>query len=179
MHHDKLRVQALHTYELLDTPPHPSFDAVTRAAQIAFDAPIALISLVDEARQWFKSCIGLDVDGTARDVSFCSHAIGQFDVFVVPDSTQDERFKDNPLVTGDPHIRFYAGAPLIDSEHYALGTLCVIGREPREFSQRDRQLLASLGDCAMNAITLHSQGALLRRAERALQNLMNRPAVAS
>ncbi len=178
MNHDQLRIQALRSYELLDTPPHPSFDAVTRAAQIAFDAPISLISLVDEARQWFKSCIGLDVGETTRNVSFCSHAIGQFDVFVIPDATKDARFKDNPLVTGDPHIRFYAGAPLIDSEHYALGTLCVIDRKPRRFSDRDKELLASLGACAMNAITLHSQGALLRRAERLLQRYMDRDTAA-
>lgn len=173
MFDDDLRVKALKGYQVLDTPPHPSFDAVTRAAQLTFDVPIALISLVDETRQWFKSCIGLDVPETARDISFCTHAIGKAEVYVVSDATKDPIFADNPLVTGEPHIRFYAGAPLIDADGFALGTLCIIDRKPRSFPARDRKVLAALGDCALNAINLHSQSALLRRAERLLQRYMN------
>lgn len=174
MSHEDQRVEALKGYGVLDTPAHPSFDAVTKAAKLALDVPIALVSLVDETRQWFKSCIGLDVSETPREISFCSHAIGQMDVYVVSDAALDPMFADNPLVTGAPHIRFYAGAPLIDCEGFALGTLCVIDTKPRPMPEAQREMLAALGDCAMNAITLHSQSALLRRAERLIQRYMDR-----
>lgn len=174
MSHEAERVAALKSYGLLDTAPHPSFDAVTRAAKLAFDTPIALISLMDETRQWFKSCIGLDISETAREISFCAHAIGQPDVYVVTNATEVPTFQDNPLVTGEPHIRFYAGAPLVDSEGFALGTLCVIDTKPRYMSAEERKLLSTLGECALNAITLHSQSALLRRAERLIQRYMDR-----
>lgn len=174
MAYEDERVAALKDYGVMDTAPHPSFDAVTKAAQLAFDTPIALISLVDDTRQWFKSCIGLDVAETPREISFCTHAIGQMEVYVVPDATKNPLFQDNPLVTGPPHIRFYAGAPLVDCEGYALGTLCVIDTKPRQFPAKDRQTLAALGQCAINAITLHSQGALLRRAERLIHRYMDR-----
>ena len=170
MVHEDLRLAALKGHGILDTPDHPAFDAVTKAAELAFDVPIALISLVDRKRQWFKSCIGLDVRETARDISFCTHAIGQLDVFVVRDAASDEDFKHNPLVTAEPHIRFYAGAPLIDPEGFALGTLCIIDREPRKFTARDAELLQALGQCAMTAITVHSQGELLKRADRLLRS---------
>lgn len=175
---DSKRVEALEDYRVLDTAPHPSFDSVTRAAQIAFDTPIALISLVDSYRQWFKSCIGLDVSETPRDISFCTHAIEHDEVFVVESAEDHTLFKDNPLVTGAPHIRFYAGAPIIDSEGFALGTLCVIDREPRAFSERDRRLLAAMAECAMAAMTLHSQGLLLQRADRLIKRHMGRQLVA-
>lgn len=171
---DDLRVEALKSYSVLDTPPHPSFDAVTHAAQIAFDVPIALISLLDETRQWFKSCIGLDVRETPRDISFCTHAIGQREVYVVADATKDALFAENPLVIGAPHIRFYAGAPLVDSDGYALGTLCVIDTAPRAFPAKDRELLTALGQCALNAISLHSKSVLLDRADALLQRYMAR-----
>ncbi|MGJ3231705.1 MAG: GAF domain-containing protein [Oceanicaulis sp.] len=168
------RVEALQSYRILDTAPHPSFDCVTRAARTAFDTPIALVSLIDETRRWFKACLGLPVRETARDISFCTHAIEQPGVFVVEDTHDDMRFRDNPLVTGAPHMRFYAGAPIIDEEGYALGTLCVIDTRAREFSLRDRELLSELSGCAMNAITLHSQGLLLRRADTLIRRYMGR-----
>lgn len=170
MTHESLRLAALKGHGILDTPDHPAFDAVTKAAELAFDVPIALISLVDNKRQWFKSCIGLDVRETPRDISFCTHAIGQLDVFVVRDASTDAAFKDNPLVTGEPHIRFYAGAPLVDAEGFALGTLCVIDRVPRKFTARDAELLQSLAQCAITATTVHSQGELLKRADRLLRS---------
>jgi len=172
------RVEALEHYRILDTAPHPSFDAVTRAAQTAFDTPIALISLVDSCRQWFKSAIGVDVRETPRRFSFCTHAIGLHDVFVVEDAHADALFADNPLVTGDPHIRAYAGAPIIDPEGSALGTLCVIDTAPRRFDARERRLLADLSECAMTAITLHSQSILLRSADRLIKRHMGRDLVA-
>lgn len=171
---DDRRVDALKRHELLDTEPDPAFDAVTEAARTAFDVPIALVSLVDETRQWFKSCIGLEVRETARDISFCTHAIGQSDVYVVPDAAADPIFVDNPLVTGAPHIRFYAGAPLIDADGFALGTLCVIDVQPRRFPARDRAHLTALARCALSAIELHSKTVLLDRANTLLQRYMQR-----
>jgi len=168
------RVEALDRYRILDTPPHPSFDCVTRAAQAAFDTPIALISLVDETRQWFKACQGLTVRETPRDISFCTHAIRQEGVYVVENAQTHPLFSDNPLVTGAPHIRFYAGAPIIDPEGYALGTLCVIDRRPRGFTATEQRLLTEMSACAMNALTLHSQSLLLRRADRLIKRYMGR-----
>jgi len=110
--------------------------------------PIALVSLVDQNRQWFKSCQGLSATETSRDISFCGHAILGDDVFLVPDAAEDERFNDNPLVTDDPHIRFYAGCPLTVPNGSKLGTLCIIDREPREFSEDDLALLSDLARMA-------------------------------
>lgn len=109
--------------------------------------PIALISLVDADRQWFKSCQGLEVRETGRDVSFCAHAILDGGIFEIPDAHLDERFADNPLVTGAPHIRFYAGAPLSTQEGYRIGTLCVIDNEPRQLTDQERGILRELADC--------------------------------
>ena len=129
------RLHALHTFHLLDTDPDGAFDELIELAADICEAPIALISLVDESRQWFKARVGLDVEETARSVSFCAHAILQDGLFQVPDALKDERFADNPLVTGPPHIRFYAGAPLQTEDGFGLGTLCVIDRQPRELTQ--------------------------------------------
>ena len=113
---EKRRLEVLWQYEVLDTPPEEAFDDFTALAAQICEAPIALISLVDEKRQWFKSKIGLTASETARDISFCGHGIHQSGLFIVPDATRDERFADNPLVIAEPHIRFYAGAPLVSPE---------------------------------------------------------------
>nr|WP_314543984.1 GAF domain-containing protein [uncultured Massilia sp.] len=147
------RLQVLQDLKLLDTPAEERFDRITRIATRLFDAPIALVSLVDADRQWFKSCIGLDVSQTDRSVSFCAHAIQQDDVFVVEDATEDPRFADNPLVTGDVGLRFYAGFPLASQDGSRLGTLCVLDRKPRRFGAADRALLRDLGCVAANELT--------------------------
>jgi len=139
------RLQTLRLLAVLDTAPDERFDRLTRMAKRLFDAPIALVSLVDESRQWFKSCNGLSVFETARDISFCGHAILASDVLVIPDTRADSRFADNPLVTGPPHIRFYAGCPLRTSNGANIGTLCVIDTRARTFS---RDEIASLRDLA-------------------------------
>ncbi len=146
------RLNVLRGYDILDTPAEDAFDDIARLASAICGTPISLVSLLDELRQWFKARVGLDATETHRDLAFCSHAIMQPDVLVVPNALEDLRFVNNPLVTADPHIRFYAGAPLCTASGHALGTLCVIDRIPRELTplQKDalqvlsRQIVAQL-----------------------------------
>lgn len=142
------RLRALHALDILDTPPEERFDRLTRVARRLFDTPIALMSLVDENRQWFKSRPGLDFPETPRDHSFCAHAILGEGVFVVSDALQDERFRDSPLVTSFPEIRFYAGCPVKAPDGSALGTLCVIDHEPRDVETGDVDALRDLAGMA-------------------------------
>ncbi len=141
---EKKRLKVLWQYDVLDTMPEAMFDDLTELAANICEAPMALISLVDEKRQWFKSKIGTTLQETARDISFCAHAIQQPDLFIVPDATKDERFASSPLVIGEPGIRFYAGAPLITPDGYALGTLCVLDKVPRELSPAQKRALTIL-----------------------------------
>ena len=164
------RRESLASYAILDTDPEPSFDDLTHLASFICKTPIALIALVDEHRQWFKSRVGLSAEETSRDIAFCSHAILQSEMFVVPDATQDARFRDNPLVGGDPHIRFYAGVPLINEEGFALGTLCVIDKQPRTLTDAETAALKALSRLVLGQMEL-------RRNLMALKNaLYNRSA---
>ena len=136
---ERAGVTALSGYGILDTPNEPEFDAIVREAAQTFQTPIALISLLDENRQWFKAKIGLEPSETPRSISFCTHAIRGHGVFSVPDATQDDRFAANPLVTGDPSIRYYAGAPLKTSSGIRMGTLCVIDTRPGRVLTADEE----------------------------------------
>ncbi|MBX3454405.1 GAF domain-containing protein [Ferrovibrio sp.] len=151
------RLAALHALPLLDTAPEADFDAVVRIGQALFNLPTCTVTLVDKHRQWFKARVGLDAPETHRDVSFCGHAILQDDVFVVADASQDERFHDNPLVTGAPFIRFYAGAPIRLPNGYSIGTVCVFGPEPRTgMAPAERKLLQDLAALALAAIGMRA-----------------------
>lgn len=141
---EEKRLQALRDLLILDTSTEERFDRITRFAKFEFDVPIVVISLIDEDRQWFKSIVGLDVCSTSRDIAFCSHAILQENIMVVEDATQDERFFDNPLVLSEPHIRFYAGAPLTLPTGEQLGTLCLIDQKPNTLDEVDLSILSTL-----------------------------------
>lgn len=142
---EHIRLSTLRSLALLDTVLEERCDRVTRVAKRVFNVPIALVTLIDSYRQWFKSCIGINVSETPRDISFCGHAILGEDLLVVPDTKQDVRFADNPLVTGGPGIRFYAGYPLKMADNIRIGTLYVTDTVPRHLTAGDVQLLHDLG----------------------------------
>lgn len=155
------RLAELVRYDLLDTEAEEVFDRFTRLTAQIFDAPIALISLIDSGRQWFKSSHGLDASETPREYSFCSHAIQHTEVFIVPDATQDDRFATNPYVTGDPSVRFYAGAPLTTPAHFNLGTLCIVDTKPRPpLDENKQRALSDLAYLVMHE--MESRRALAR-----------------
>lgn len=141
---EQLRLETLRSLNVLDTEHEERFDRVTRMAKRLFQVPIALVSLVDENRQWFKSCVGLDDSETPRDISFCGHAILGDDTFLISDTSKDERFSDNPLVTGAPHIRFYAGHPLSAPNGEKMGTLCIIDSSPKVLDEDELMALIDL-----------------------------------
>jgi diguanylate cyclase (GGDEF)-like protein len=163
------RQRSVDALQVLDTPAEERFDRITRLARRVFGVPIVLVSLVDRDRQWFKSAQGLDVTETPRDVSFCGHAILDGGALVVNDANADERFADNPLVTGEPRIRFYAGHPIRAGDGYRVGTLCLIDTEPRQLSPDERETLADLAALVENELrtTELSEAQLALRAELA------------
>jgi signal transduction histidine kinase len=166
------RLAALRRYDILDTLPEQVYDDLTDLAAHLCHTPIALVSLVDAHRQWFKSRRGLEARETDRAVSFCAHAIVTGQMFVVPDALRDERFADNPDVLSDPRIRFYAGAPLLSSDGHALGTLCVIDRKPRRLEEQELAMLSALGRMVMSQIELRLHIAERREIERVKSELV-------
>ncbi|MGJ7462310.1 sensor domain-containing diguanylate cyclase [Halomonas sp. MA07-2] len=164
------RLQALDSYQILDTPEESAFDEIVEVVSIICEAPIAVINFIDRDRQWFKSEKGLGVRETPLDISICAHAILQPGLFIVPDTTRDPRFANNPLVTGEPHLRFYSGALLESRDGYPLGTLCVLDYQPRELAERQRFALQALANQVMAHMQLmqaHSEQAELIRELKA------------
>jgi len=164
---ESARLEALRQYKILDTPSEQSYDDITALAAFICDVPISLISLVDSDRQWFKSKVGLNINETSCDVSFCAHAILSESIMIVNDALCDVRFDDNPLVTGAPNIRFYAGVPLQTPEGHSLGTLCVIDRHPRELSKHQVKTLEALARQVVNQMEL-------RRTSEQLADALNK-----
>jgi len=158
------RVAALQKYAILDSEPEQAFDDLTMLASYVCKTPIALISLIDENRQWFKAKVGVSATETSRNIAFCSTAIQQPDLFVVPDALLDERFRTNPLVVSEPNIRFYAGAPLINEDGYALGTLCVIDRTPRKLGADQEAALKALSRLVLMQMEFRRNLTLLKEA---------------
>ena len=149
---EERRLGALRELLLLDTAPEQRFDKLVEFAAREFETPIVLFSLIDTERQWFKAKVGMAACSTPRRISFCAHAILQTDLFIVPDTLQDERFADNPLVTGEPFMRFYAGAPLILPSGFAIGTLCLLDAKPRQLDEIDRSMLGALRDLLLEEV---------------------------
>jgi len=166
---EQARVAELRRYGILDTLPEQVFDDLTRLAAYVARTPIALVSLVDTDRQWFKARVGLGATETPRDISFCGHAVAGGEMLIVPDTSLDQRFADNPLVVGDPHIRFYAGSPLIAPSGHALGTLCVIDRVPRELDGQQIEMLEALGRQVMSQLDLRLKTAQQEELQQQLR----------
>lgn len=160
---EQQRLFALNRYEVLDTQAEAIFDDLTELASRICGTPISLVSLVDDERQWFKSRIGLEAEQTDRSIAFCSHAILQDDVFEIPNALNDDRFSDNPLVTGAPDIRFYAGAPLIAPDGSPIGTLCVIDQEPHTLTEDQKQALRILARQVISQLELRLKHRQLER----------------
>jgi GAF domain-containing protein len=163
------RLKVLWQYEVLDTVPEEVFDDLTELAARICEAPIALISLVDESRQWFKAKVGVSATETSRDISFCAYAITQPGVFIVADTLKDKRFAQNPMVLSGPKIRFYAGAPLITPDGYAMGTLCVIDMKPRVLRPDQKEALTVLARHIVSQLELRRRTkdlSIARQAEK-------------
>ncbi|MFN3353718.1 MAG: GAF domain-containing protein, partial [Brevundimonas sp.] len=168
---ERERLAALQALRVLDTPPEPRFDRLTRLAAALFDVPTALVSLIDAERQWFKARHGFEARQTGRREAFCSRALllpGR-SVLVVEDAAKDPEFADNPLVTGEPHVRFYAGALLTTAAGYNLGTLCILDTKPRRFSDADRALLRELADLVTEQLELTTERLAAEEKRRLLE----------
>ncbi|MBV8518025.1 MAG: GAF domain-containing protein [Acidobacteria bacterium] len=164
--HEAARLDALRRCHVVGTEPEEAFDALAELAAIVCDTPIALVSLVDETRLWFKSRIGFEHDSVPRELSYCDRAIRGDDVFVVHDISKDPEVAHHPLVAGPPHLRFYAGAPLRTSSGFNLGTLCVVDRIPRRLSERQLQALRTLARHVVDELESRADAALLRHELR-------------
>ncbi|MBA3642231.1 MAG: ATP-binding protein [Acidobacteriota bacterium] len=165
------RLTALRTMQILDTDAEPSFDDLTLLASHICETPMAAITFVDTDRQWFKARVGIPVSETPRSVAFCSHAIANDGIFVVRDAAKDATFRDNPQVTGEPHVRFYAGAPLMSREGHAVGTLCVIDRRPRTLTPDQMQALDALRRQVEAQLDLRRRIAELKLSHENVQKL--------
>jgi PAS domain S-box-containing protein len=172
-HNEEKRLKALNEYHVMDSMPEQELDALTKLASTICDTPIALISLIDERRQWFKSKVGIEGTETAREHAFCNFAIQGDDVYEVPNALENKLFADNPFVTGDPHVRFYAGAPLISPEGYKLGTLCVIDTVPKHLNEKQKETLRILSGFIINHFELRRKSEQLKESEEKYHQIVD------
>src|SRR5581483_8143741 len=153
--HEKVRLEEIKRYQIMDTPPEENFDRLVRLASFICGTPTSLMSLLDDRRQWFKAKVGFESDEKPRSIAFCAHAIESEDgIMIVEDTWKDQRFANNPQVTGEPHIRFYAGASMRSSAGARLGTICVVDSKPRDLTEQQRSLLSDLAALAVNEMEL-------------------------
>lgn len=165
------RLDALRSYDILDSLPETDYDDLTMLASEICRTPVSLISLIDDKRQWFKSNHGLNIRETPREYAFCTHGIlNPYEILIVPDTREDERFIRNPLVEGEPHIIFYAGVPLVNEDGYPLGSLCVIDNEPKELTPRQLTLLKILGRQVVHLLELRRKNKALEILKKALED---------
>lgn len=168
------RLENLESYKLPNLIEQPEFDNLVQLASTICDTPISLITLLDAEKQWFKAKVGIEGNGTSKDISFCGHAINTPDeIFVIEDATKDERFRDNPLVTGDPKIVFYAGVPVVSNEGFPLGTICVIDRKPRKLDERQYELLEGLSKQVIRLFELQKTIKLLEQKESEREEMVH------
>lgn len=160
---EKERINSLHALDILFSEPSEPFDRICELVAAQFEVPVAFVSFVDTSTQWFKARVGMEQTATPRDVAFCAHTIMSDDVLVVEDALADQRFADNPLVHGEPRIRFYAGAPIIMPSGLRLGSVCAVDRRPRRFSPTERRLLSSYASLVVSQLQLRQAARLLRR----------------
>lgn len=166
---EEARISELLEYAILDTPPEISLDEIVHIASYICQTPISLISIVDKERQWFKAKVGLNATQTERDISFCGHAIQYDDIFIVENAELDERFKDNPLVTAEPRVVFYAGAPLITNKGFKIGTLCVIDHKPKSLNDEQKRILKSLSKMVIQSLEMNK---ILKKIHNEQKNLI-------
>jgi GAF domain-containing protein len=175
-HNEAARLESLRSYQLLDTAPEPAFDEVVNLVAFVCQTPISLLTLVDDERQWFKATAGIDIRETHRDLSFCAHAILDPSALLeVQDTREDERFNTNPFVVAAPHVRFYAGIPLVSPEGHALGTLCTLDHRPRKFDDNQRRALRAIANGLSTQLELRRTIAILEREIIALGSVLSPP----
>jgi len=167
------RIASLYALDLLDTPPEERFDRLTSCATKIFHVPISTLTLIDVNREWFKSCQGLSKTEGDRAISFCGHALVENEILIIPDTLKDERFKDNPMVTGEPYIRFYAGVPIMSSDDQRIGVFCIKDTKPRDFSEDDIFILKGLAAWAELEINLRNMNLTLVQQDKILEEYLS------
>lgn len=168
------RIQSLYALDILDTPPEKRFDKLTKSAALIFHVPISTLTLIDANREWFKSCQGLSKTEGDRAISFCGHALVEDEILIIPDTLKDERFADNPMVTGEPYIRFYAGVPIMSADSQRIGVFCIKDTKPREFSKEDRDILEGLAAWAELEINLRNLSLSIKEQQKVIDKFVKK-----